>query len=134
MITIGCGKCGHYYQVENFMEGVCEKCGYSVAEDCGMNDDDSDCSSEEMCEYCETTEDLCDCVKCYGCGKNITEEYEDWFDEHADDEWRAPECECEKCDRLVSYGCSTSTDTMKFLLTQGWKRDDEYIHQLVRAN
>lgn len=134
MITIGCGECGHYYQVENFMEGVCEKCGYSVAEDCGMNDDDSDCSSEEMCEYCDTSIDMCECVKCYGCGFNVTEAVEDHHREH-DGGWDHPCENCgEKCDRLISYGCQSGTDTVKFLLTQGWKKDGEYRHQLVRAN
>ncbi len=124
-----CGNCGFQFKNEEDWSGNCDEHSCLHCEcDC------SDCSSEEMCEYCDTSIDMCECVKCYGCGENITELVDDCA-EQGEGDWAHPCLKCgDKCDRLISYGCSTGTDTVKFLITQGWKKDDEYRHQLVRAN
>lgn len=122
-----CGNCGFQFKNEEDWSGNCDEHSCLHCEcDC------SDCASEEeMCEYCECDLGQCECVKCVECDLNITELVDDCA-EQGEGDWAHP-CSCEKkC--LFTFAPNRDSETIDFLLTKGWKKCEEFAHQLVRSN
>lgn len=139
-------------QVQGEIIFSCENCGTDIVKDSREHDDCyyserrdewfcGDCKEEEMenddeevCEYCECDLGQCECVKCFGCESNITELVDDCA-EQGEGDWAHPCVTCgEKCGRLYSFAPDCDSETIDFLLTKGWKKSEEFAHQLVRSN
>lgn len=128
-IIFSCENCG----TDNTQN---DECYYSERRDewfCGdCKEEEMENDEEEVCEYCENDLGQCECVKCYGCGENVTELVDDCA-EQGEGDWAHPCLTCgEKCVTLSTF--ASESETIDFLLTKGWKKSEEFAYQLIRSN